>query len=128
MKKCIITGVVLAAVFAGVAAAALPGHRVAIKSASGQFAVTAVQATVKHPHAVYLRLVGGIDSGTIVIACSRGYATISSKLVGTQPRGALPRADPARARRLLPVDRECRWKRADHGRAEGVMSGTRRGR
>ena len=78
MKKCIVVGVVLAAVFAGVAAAALPGHRVASKTASGQFAVTAVHATVKHPNAVYLRLVGGISSGTIVIACSRGYATISS--------------------------------------------------
>jgi hypothetical protein len=78
MKKCIISGLVLAAVFAGVAAAALPGHRVAIKTASGQFAVTAVHANVKHPHAVYLRLVGRISSSMIVIACSRGYATISS--------------------------------------------------
>jgi hypothetical protein len=78
MKKCIVVGLVLAAVFASVAAAALPGHRIASKTASGQFAVTAVHATVKHPHAVYLRLGGRISSGMIVIACSRGYATISS--------------------------------------------------
>ena len=78
MKKCIIIGVVVAAVFAGVASAALPGHRVAAKTSSRQFAVAAVNATVKHPHAVYLRLVGRISSGTIVIACSRGYTTISS--------------------------------------------------
>jgi hypothetical protein len=78
MKKCIIIGLVLAAVFAGVAYAALPGHRVASKTASGQFAVAAVNATIKHPNAVYLRLVGRISSGTIVIACSRGYTTISS--------------------------------------------------
>jgi hypothetical protein len=78
MKKCIVVGVVLAAVFASVAAAALPGHRVASKTASGQFAVTAVHATVKHPHAVYLRLVGGISSGLMVIACSRGISISSN--------------------------------------------------
>jgi hypothetical protein len=77
-RKCVITGLVLAAVFAGLASGALPGHRVASKTASGQFAITAVSAKVKHPHAVYLRLVGRISSGTIVIACSRGYTTISS--------------------------------------------------
>ena len=78
MKKGLALAFLLAAVFAGIASASLPGHRVASKSASGQFAVTAVNATVKHPHAVYLRLVGRISSGTVVIACSRGTATISS--------------------------------------------------
>jgi hypothetical protein len=85
MKKSIITGFVLAAVFAGVASAALPGHRVASKTASGQFAVTAVHATVKHPHAVYLRLVGRISSGTIVIACSRGFAISSNSYNRNRP-------------------------------------------
>jgi hypothetical protein len=78
VKKCLVFGLVFAAVFASVAAAALPGHRVASKTASGQLAVTAIHATVKHPNAVYLRLVGRVNTGMIVIACSRGYATISS--------------------------------------------------
>jgi hypothetical protein len=78
MKRCIIAGLVLVAVFAGTASAALPGHRVASKTASGEFAVAAVHATVKHPHALYLRLVGRISSGMIVVACSRGYTPISS--------------------------------------------------
>jgi hypothetical protein len=87
MKKCLVVGFVLAAVFASAADASLPGHRVASKTASGQFAVAALHATVKHPHAVYLRLVGPISSGMIVIACSRGYAAISSNSYTHNRRG-----------------------------------------
>ena len=61
-----------------IAYAALPGRVVASKSATGQFAVTAVNATVKKPKGIWVNLIGkGVDNGLAVIACSRNF-TVSS--------------------------------------------------
>src|SRR5437762_2961183 len=59
-------------------AGGLPGTVRAHKTVGGQFAVAAVNATVSHPHAIYLRLVGRVDSGTIVVACSRDFSISSN--------------------------------------------------
>jgi hypothetical protein len=48
------------------------------KSVGGQFAVTAVSATVRHPSAVGVRLLGRVDSGTAVVACSKGFSVSSN--------------------------------------------------
>ena len=78
MKK---LGLVLVALAAALLVAApafgASWHVVKSKSASGQFAATAFSATVRQPLAMKLRLSGAISSGTVAIACSRGF-TISS--------------------------------------------------
>ena len=55
-------------------AAPLPGKVIARGTASGQFAIASAHATVKNPRALYLRLVGKIDSGTVIVGCSRGLS------------------------------------------------------
>lgn len=58
----------------GAIAASLPGKVIARGSATGQFAIVSAHATVKKPRALYLRLVGKIDSGTAIVGCSRGLS------------------------------------------------------
>lgn len=52
-------------------------HKVKSKSVSGESAVTAFNATVRHPLAMKIQLRGAIDSGMAVVACSRSF-TVSS--------------------------------------------------
>ena len=64
----------LGAALAAPAYAALPGHVVGKPgSAAGDFAIATTSATVKHPHAIYGRLLGRIDTGTFILSCSRGF-------------------------------------------------------
>ena len=49
-----------------------PGKVVDRASASGQFAVASAQGTVRRPKALYVRLMGGVESGTIIVGCARG--------------------------------------------------------
>ena len=73
----LIVSALAALALAATAQAALPGKVLARKSASGQFAVTAINADVKRPKAIYIRLIGGITNSSAIVACSRG-STISS--------------------------------------------------
>ena len=59
-------------------AAAAPGRLRAGKTVSGAFAVTAVNATVKNPRGIWVRFIGGVTTGTAVIACSRGFSISSN--------------------------------------------------
>lgn len=66
-------------IVAGSAQAISSGWRVVkSRSVSGQFAATAVSATIKRPNGIAVRLKGGVSSGNAAIACSRGFS-ISSK-------------------------------------------------
>jgi hypothetical protein len=47
------------------------------KSASGQFAVTAISATVRHPRGLAVRFRGAGAQGEAVWACSKGYSVAS---------------------------------------------------
>jgi|tagenome__1003787_1003787.scaffolds.fasta_scaffold20722226_3 hypothetical protein len=76
MKRLILVGIAAALLVAGPAFGA-SWHKVKSKSVSGEFAVTAFNATVRHPLAMKLRLQGANSSGDAVVACSRGF-TISS--------------------------------------------------
>jgi len=68
----------LATLFCATAnAAAPPGKLKAGKSASGAFAVTSVSATINRPRNIWIRLTGGVESGTAIVTCSRGF-TISA--------------------------------------------------
>lgn len=79
MKRVIlILATVLALALAGTATAEPPAKRIARAAGSGQFSVAAVNATVTNPYKLWLRLSGKITAGTAVVACSRGYAVISS--------------------------------------------------
>lgn len=61
--------------FAGLALAA-SWHVVKSKRVSGEFAVTAVSATISHPRALAIKLIGsGVSNGEAVVACSRGFST-----------------------------------------------------
>jgi hypothetical protein len=44
-------------------------------SASGQFAVTSINATIAHPkrNGIAVRLTGSVASGQAVVSCSRGF-------------------------------------------------------
>lgn len=53
-------------------------HVVAKKSVSGEFAVTAVSATVNHPRALAVRLIGNVSSGEGIVACSKGFSVSSN--------------------------------------------------
>jgi hypothetical protein len=48
------------------------------KTATGQFAVTAINAAVKYPKALGLRLIGKVSSGIGVVACSKGFSVTST--------------------------------------------------
>jgi hypothetical protein len=76
MSKLLLAAIATALLVAAPAFAAT-WHKVKSKSVSGEFAVTAFNATVRHPLAMRIRLQGAIDNGTVVVACSRGF-TISS--------------------------------------------------
>jgi len=52
-------------------------HKVKSKSVSGQFAVSAFSATIRHPLAMKLRLLGAISNGNAVVACNRGFTDSS---------------------------------------------------
>jgi hypothetical protein len=79
-----------------VADAAVP-RVVASKSVSGQFAVTAVNATVKRPTGLWVRLKGNVDTGSAVFACSRNFSVSSNSKEMTRA-GLYPlRIRPARA-------------------------------
>lgn len=83
MKLVVVAGSALALV--GAAQAALPGKVLARKSASGQFAVTAINADVKRPKAIYIRLIGGINNGSAVVACNRGSSISSNSYTRNKP-------------------------------------------
>ena len=68
---------IAAALVVAVPAFGASWHVVKSKSVSGQFAVTAFNATVRRPLAMKIRLQGAINNGTAVVACSRGF-TVSS--------------------------------------------------
>jgi hypothetical protein len=68
----------VAVVVVASAAGALPGKIVAKGSASGQFAIASARATVARPKALYVRLVGRIESGTFIVGCSRGLSISSN--------------------------------------------------
>ena len=64
------------AVLADVAEAATP-RVVASKSVSGQFAVTATNATVRHPTGLWVRL-RGCSNGLAIVGCSRDFSVSSN--------------------------------------------------
>ena len=43
------------------------------KTISGQFTVTAFNATVNHPRALAVRLKGQVQDASLTVACSRGF-------------------------------------------------------
>jgi hypothetical protein len=47
------------------------------KSASGQFAATAISATIRHPRGIAVRFAGGDASGTTSWACTKGFSVSS---------------------------------------------------
>jgi hypothetical protein len=78
MRRLICVFGIATAVAAGTAHAA-PGWKVVkSRSVSGQFAVTAISATVSTPKGVAVRLSGQVDSGNAVIACSRNFSVTSN--------------------------------------------------
>jgi hypothetical protein len=62
-----------------------PGTVVDRASASGQFAVASAQGTVRRPRALYVRLVGGVESGTIIVGCARGSSASANTYTRTRP-------------------------------------------
>jgi hypothetical protein len=60
---------------ASAAAFASGWHVVKSKSASGDFAVTAISASIKHPHKIAVRFTGG--DGNAVWACDKGFSVSS---------------------------------------------------
>lgn len=55
----------------------LSWHVVKSKSVSGQFAVTATSATIKHPRGIAVRFLGSGVHGQAVWACSKGFSVAS---------------------------------------------------
>ena len=78
MKKLLMSAAVaVLALATGVSASS--GWRILkSKSVSGQFAVTAISATARHPTAIAMRLIGHVNSGVAVAACSRGFSVSSN--------------------------------------------------
>ena len=79
------------------AAAAPPGTVVDRASASGDYAVASAQGSIRRPKALYVRLMGGVQSGTIIVGCARGGSTSANAYSRTKagvygipikPRGA----------------------------------------
>ena len=62
-----------------------PGKVVDRASASGQFAVASAQGTVRRPKALYVRLMGGVESGTIIVGCARGSSASANTYTRTRP-------------------------------------------
>lgn len=65
-------------VLSGVAQASNGWRVVKHASASGQFATTATSATIHHPKALAVRLIGNVQSGFGVVACSKGFSISSN--------------------------------------------------
>jgi|SRR5579862_5096225 len=60
-------------------AVAVSGWRVvAHASASGQFAATATTATVQHPKALAVKLIGPVSSGDVAVSCTKGFSISSN--------------------------------------------------
>jgi hypothetical protein len=78
MTRLIIAAIATLVLASTASATGLPGKRVAGKTVSGEFAVAAIHATVKHPHGLYLRLAGRINSGMVVVGCSRNFSISSN--------------------------------------------------
>jgi len=76
MKKVVLVAIAAALVVAAPAFGA-SWHLVKSKSVSGEFAVSAFNATVRHPLAMKVRLRGAIDNADAIVACSRGFSISS---------------------------------------------------
>jgi hypothetical protein len=59
---------------ASVGSISAPGTVRAHKTVSGQFAIASVSATVHQPRALYLQLIGNVNSGLVIVSCSKGFA------------------------------------------------------
>lgn len=60
------------------ASAATTGWRVVKSgSSSGQFAIQSISATIHHPLALGVRLIGSVDNGEAIVSCSRGFGVAS---------------------------------------------------
>ena len=69
----------LALVLAASATAAITGWQVVKSgSASGQFAIKSITATVNHPAGIEVRLSGGASNGNAVISCTKGFSSVAS--------------------------------------------------
>jgi hypothetical protein len=66
-----------AALFVAAPAFGASWHFVKSKGISGEFAVTSFSANVRHPLVMKIRLQGAIDSGDVVVSCSRGFSISS---------------------------------------------------
>lgn len=77
MKKKLVLAAITAALLVAAPAVGASWHLVKSKSVSGQFAVTAFNANVRHPLAMKLRLSGATSGGDAVVACSRGFSISS---------------------------------------------------
>jgi hypothetical protein len=62
----------------GTTSATASGWRVVRSgSSTGDFAVKSISATVAHPHALAVRMIGRVDSGMGVVSCSKGLGVAS---------------------------------------------------
>jgi hypothetical protein len=75
MPKLLIVATVFILALGCATAFASGWHVVSKKSASGDFAVTATDATIRHPHKIAVSFSGG--SGTAVWACDKGFSVSS---------------------------------------------------
>ena len=62
-----------------------PGKVVDRASASGQFAVASAQGTVRRPKRLYVRLMGTVESATIIVGCARGSSSSANTYTRTRP-------------------------------------------
>ena len=87
MRRVVAAAIVAVALASTVAAAPLPGKRIAIARGSGPFALAIAHGQVNTPKALYAKLSGRIGDATVLVDCLVG--TESTPITYHRPRASL---------------------------------------
>ena len=95
MRQALLIGILVSVIVgtAGAYAANVNWKVVKSGSSSGRFAGLSINATVTHPNALSVRLVGNVSIGEATVSCSNGFAVRSWTHAGTFRLPMTPAAD-----------------------------------
>ncbi len=78
MLRALLVVVLVASIACGAAIAVVPGKVVARKSTSGGSAVAGATASIKKPRAIWVRFIGKVNEGTVIVRCSKDLKVSSN--------------------------------------------------
>jgi hypothetical protein len=85
MTRALVAAAIAAVLASTVAAAPLPGKRIARATGSGSFAIAVAHGQVNTPTALYAKLSGKIGDGSVLVDCIEGIESTQVTYIRARP-------------------------------------------